>query len=63
MHVFEGKKGTKFCFNGDYSDIRIINPGKSPDEEIELEPEDFMEFAKIVVGEEIISLIEDQFFD
>lgn len=61
MHAFEGKNGTRFFFNGDYSDIRIVNPGKSPDEEIELEPEDFMAFARMAIGDEVISLVEDHF--
>lgn len=61
MHAFTGKNGTRFFFNGDYSDIRIINPGYSPEEEIELDTEDFMTFARMAVGEEVISLIENHF--
>lgn len=59
MHSFHGKNGTNFFFHGVFSDIRILKPGS--EEEIEIDPSDLMEFARLAVGSEVVSLIEDHF--
>lgn len=60
MHSFEGNNGWNFFFNGDFSgDIHIYNSKSG--EEIGVDGEDLLDFAKFAVGSQIVSLIEDEF--
>lgn len=59
MYSFQGKRGTIFVYNGDYSgDIEIFPMENSP---FKIDGKDFLEFAKYTMAKEIVSKIENEF--
>lgn len=57
MHSFKGKNGTDFFYNGDFSEIQLNNY-KISDGLVEINAEDFMEFARMSTVTEIIKMLE-----
>lgn len=57
MHSYTGKNKTRFFFNGDFSDIKVVKPMSS--EIIDIDSEDLLEFARLVAKLELISMIEN----
>lgn len=57
MHTFQGKNGTVIFHNGDYSGRATIF-SVTTNEEITVDAEDLVDFAKSAVKSELIGLIE-----
>lgn len=59
MHSFQSKRGTVFIYNGDCSGGMEIFPIENSS--FKIDGKDFLEFARYIVAQEIISKIENEF--
>ena len=59
MITYNGKNGTTFIYNGDLSSLYLLVKDESDNNiRVCINGEDFRNFAKLIVGNEMISAIE-----
>ena len=62
MHSFVCKDGKNVIFyNGDYSGMEVYNKETKETISFPIDRDDFLSFARMAVGGELISLIENHF--